>query len=271
MSFSDDRARTLLEVHVPAGEQVEVTRPGIAFAVGVGVESPRARCQHALHAFRDGAGIAAHALHRAGHAERVPEFERPESEAVAPAHGTIDLHDAVRNLRHHARRIDREIAKQVPQKLAGGTVVRHQGAQSRSQVLDAADGFHSGEFHLPGGPVLQRFAVQRPDLLVGAFADALVETLPALFSQPAALHHLLHDFGNAIQLARRVERRGVVQIAQHMDPHVQADHVDQAEAGAFRQADQRPGQRVHFLHREIELLGELCRLWRRRNTRCDCR
>ncbi len=42
-----------------------------------------------------------------------------------------------------------------------------------------------------------------------------------------------------------------------MDPHVEADYVDQAEAGAFGQADQRPGQRVYFFHGEIELSGEL--------------
>ncbi len=67
---------------------------------------------------------------------------------------------------------------------------------------------------------------------------------------------LLHDFRNAIQFARRVERRRLVQIVQYVHPHIEADHVDQPETGALGQADQRPGQRVHFFHAEIELFGE---------------
>ena len=41
-----------------------------------------------------------------------------------------------------------------------------------------------------------------------------------------------------------------------MHPHIEADNVDQAEAGALGQPDQRPRQRVHFLHRVIALFGE---------------
>ena len=111
---------------------------------------------------------------------------------------------------HHARGIDHEVAKQLPQKLPGAVVCRHQRAQPLAQILDAAHGFHRGERRLLRQAILQRLAVQRPDFLVRAFADAFVEALAALFAEPAALHHVLHDFGNAIQLARRVERRRLI-------------------------------------------------------------
>ena len=99
--------------------------------------------------------------------------------------------------------------------------------------------------------------VERADFLVLALAYALVEALAALFAQPAALHHLPHNLRDGVEFARRIIGRRLVEIAQHVHPYVEAYDIDQSEAGAFGQADQRAGERVHFFHRETELPGEL--------------
>ena len=41
-----------------------------------------------------------------------------------------------------------------------------------------------------------------------------------------------------------------------MRPDVEADDIDQAVTGAFRQADERPGERVHFFDRVVVLEGD---------------
>ncbi len=95
--------------------------------------------------------------------------------------------------------------------------------------------------------ILERLAVDGVDFFLRALAHALVETLAALLAQPAALDHALHEIGNHEPVARRIVRHQFVQIAQHVRPHVEADDIDQTEARALWQPDQRAGKGVDSL------------------------
>ncbi len=107
------------------------------------------------------------------------------------------------------------------------------------------------------GVVFEGLAVERPDLFFGAFADAFVEALSALFAEPAAIHHLLHDVGDAVQFTRRIVGRGGVEIAQDVDPDIEADDIDEAEAGTLGQADQGAGEGIDLFDGVAAFLGEL--------------
>ncbi len=82
------------------------------------VERRSARRQHSLDVLGQRAAVLAHALGRVAETERVPGFERPELKRESPAHGAVDLDDAVGNLRNHLRRIEEEIAVEAPEELA---------------------------------------------------------------------------------------------------------------------------------------------------------
>ena len=87
--------------------------------------------------------------------------------------------------------------------------------------------------------------------LAARFADALVESLAGFFAQPLPLDHFLFEIERQEAVAPRIVGNGVIQICADECPHVQADDIEQAEAGAVGKADQRPGERVHFFDGEI--------------------
>src|SRR5262249_2931021 len=114
--------------------------------------------------------------------------------------------------------------------------------------------------------VFERAAVDRPDFFFGALAHALVKTLAGLLAEPAALHHRFENGRDDVEIARGIVRGRLAEIAQHMYPNVDADDVQQAEAGALGQSDDRAGERIHLLNGEIELLGELVYLGAEKTT-----
>ena len=109
--------------------------------------------------------------------QRIPDFERPERVRVAPAHGAVDLHDAVRNLRHHLGGVEDVIAQQLPEKTPGFVIERHEGFQPLGERLDFAHGFERSKAGLVRRMVFERLPVDRVDFAV--FADALIKALSA--------------------------------------------------------------------------------------------
>src|SRR5579863_9450375 len=107
----------------------------------------------------------------------VPYFERPELVRVAPAHGTVDLDNAVRNLRHHLGGVADMLAEQLPEEAANFVVERYEGFQAIRKRLDFAHRFERSEARLVRRMVFEGLAVERVDFTV--FADALVEALAA--------------------------------------------------------------------------------------------
>ena len=99
-------------------EQVEVfvARTGVA---GNLIEGFRAGREHFLDILRNLALLLAHARDGFFDAQRVPQLEGAERIDVAPAHGTVDFDDAIGNLRHHAGRVQHQIAEEPPQERAG--------------------------------------------------------------------------------------------------------------------------------------------------------
>ncbi len=123
-------------------------------------------------------------------AHRIPEFERPERVRVTPAHGAVDLDDAVRNLRHHVGCVTHVVAQQLPEEAPRFVIERDEGFQAIGQRLDFPHRFERGETRLSGRMILKRLAIERMDFAV--FPDAFVEALAGLIAQPAALNDLAH-------------------------------------------------------------------------------
>ena len=226
-SLENDHAGTRFEVAIRRGAEIEIARAGLARAVGGFIERRGARGQHALDIRGQRAAVLLHALGRLAETERVPGFERAELKGESPAHGAVDLDDAVGNLGNHLRRIEEEIAVKAPEELADAIRSGNQRAQALRQIFDNTHRFGGGELHLLRGMILERLAIDGVDLFLGAFADALVESLSALLAEPAALDHALHEIGDDEALARGIVRHKLVQIAQNVRPHVEADDVDQ--------------------------------------------
>ena len=93
-------------------------------------------CSHVL---RESAAVRSR-MRRDGvfEAQRIPQFERPERVGVAPAHGAVDLHDAIGNLRHHAGGVEHQVAEQLPQERAGAVGAATSMRSRSRQVLDIA-------------------------------------------------------------------------------------------------------------------------------------
>ncbi len=78
-------------------------------------------------------------------AERVPQLEGAQLVGVAPAHGAIDLDDAVGDLGDHFGRVEEQVAENFPQEAAGAIVGAQQGAQALAEVFDVAGGLDGSE------------------------------------------------------------------------------------------------------------------------------
>ena len=106
----------------------------VAILVGGAIEGPGALLEHTRHGLRQGQPVALDAARSLRKAQGVPELERAEGMRVAPPHGPVDLHHAVRNLRNPLRRIDHDVSQQPPQKLPGGFGTGGQHTQARGKV-----------------------------------------------------------------------------------------------------------------------------------------
>ena len=167
--------------------------------------------------------------------QRVPQFEGPELVGVAPAHGAIDFDDFVGDFGDAFG----GVAGRGRCRASRGRCRRgrpgDQGSQALRQVFDILRGFGGGEFYLQRRVVFEGVQVDGVDLFF--LADALVETLAGFFAEPAALDHFGVESG-----IRKRSRHGSlgtasIEIGADVGPDVQADDIEQAEAGAVGQAD----------------------------------
>ena len=89
------------------------------------------------------------------------------------------------------------------------------------------------------------------DLFLVAFADAFIEALAALVAQPAALDHLRDEGRQDEAFAPGIVGHGVIEVLGDVRPDIEADDVEQAEAGALGKTDQRAGEGVDFFDGEV--------------------
>ena len=99
--------------------------------------------------------------------------------------------------------------------------------------------------------VFERLAVNGVDFAV--FAHAFEKALAALVAEPAALNHFENERLHFEAFAVRVMFGRVVKVLRDVRPNVNANDVEQSVTGALRQTDQRTGERIHFLNREVML------------------
>ncbi len=85
-----------------------------------------------------------------------------------------------------------------------------------------------------------------------AFFDALVKAAAGFFAQPAAASHLFDQRGNAVEFARFVAGSVVVDIADDVGEHVEADDIGGAKSGRLGPADGGAGAGVHFFDGHAE-------------------
>ena len=100
----------------------------------------------------------------------VPQFERAQFVAVAPAHGAIDLDDAIRDFGNHLRAIEEKIAQHLPQETPGAVVGAEQRADALAQVLDVARGVDGRKPRLLERLVFERLPIEHQDLASVALA-----------------------------------------------------------------------------------------------------
>ncbi len=194
-----------LKLPIVGGRKIEIFGARLARRIRRPVKGFRARAEHAQHPLRQLAAFRRDAPRGRFEPQRIPKFERPERVRIAPAHGAIDLDDAIRNLRHHVRGVANVVAQQLPEKAPGFVVERDEGLQAVGQRLDLPHRFERRETRLIGRMIFQRFAVERMDFAV--FAHALVEALAGLIAQPSA-PIISADKGRELESDRGTDRSG---------------------------------------------------------------
>ncbi len=127
--------------------------------------------------------------------------------------------------------------------------VKH-GEQALHRIVDVASCAERWEAHLLLRLVLERLEVQFQDggLAIRIF-NALVESLAALLTEPAAPHHLEYDFRHAEGLTPGIAWRVLVQVIGHVDQCIQTRKIGGAEDGRPGAPHTWPQDRVHLTHR----------------------
>src|SRR5262249_27403440 len=112
-------ARPLLQFLPRSASEIEVTHSRSAVAIGCFIKAFGPRRQQLLHGRRNVASLRLHPFHCWSYTECIPELERSLGKGKAPAHGAVDLHDAVGDFRHHHGAVGEPVAEKRPQELTG--------------------------------------------------------------------------------------------------------------------------------------------------------
>src|SRR5437762_3373008 len=123
---------------------------------------------------------------------------------IAPAHGAVDLDDAVGDFGEHASGVDNVIAEQLPEQRSGAMGGRNQRAKPLWQILDVPRNLHRRKFGLLYRMIFEGLPIEGVNLL--GHPDALVEALAGLIAKPGARNHLLHEGGDYKPLAKWIAR-----------------------------------------------------------------
>ena len=129
---------------------------------------------------------------------------------------------------------------------------REDGLEARARIVDGARGFERSETRPLPRAIFHGSGVERENFGVGAFFDALVKAAAGFFAEPAAADHLFDERGNAVEFARFVIGRIVVDIANDVGEDVEADDIGGAEGGGLGPADGGARAGVHFLDAHAE-------------------
>ena len=86
--------------------EIEVLGTRLVVAFGVAIKRDHAACESIFRPFgRQHAPLRFEPRDDIDEAERVPQLERPQLVGIAPAHGAIDLDNAVRDFGDHLGRV----------------------------------------------------------------------------------------------------------------------------------------------------------------------
>ncbi len=189
------------------------------------------------------------------YANRIPDFKRPQFMTEAPLLSVVHIHNRLGDLRHTVRSIGQIEGMMMPQVLSGAVIFLHHPFDALTCVLDLTMLAHAVEAYFGWRLVFQRLQVERPQFARAVCpALHLVEAAVRLATEPVTLKQFFAQAGSGgvIQhLARRVVGDRFVQIAGDMRRHIEADQIVQVEGRGLRAANQRPGDGIHFLDREI--------------------
>ena len=225
--------------------------PGADDGRAIALEEGRvAGGQHLVDPGRHRDVARAHLGGRPGHAQRVPGLEGTSLGVETPAHGIVDLDDAVGDLGHAPPRIGADGQGGADDELTApvaGPMLENR-PHARTQVIDVAHLAIQIKARLPGRGVFAGLEVEDPEfLLAGRLLDGLVEPGPAFVAERLCVDEFLERGGNPEQRTLFIINQRLILVAQHVGVHVQADQIGQAERRGLGQSDQRAGERVDFL------------------------
>ena len=193
-------------------------------------------------------------------ANRVPHLERAEFPCESPAHGAVHVDNAVGDFRNAARGVQAGLAEAIPEEAARFVAAlafergRGQHANPLARVFDRLARFDRAELAFSRGAILHLLPVERKDFRVAALLDALVESAARLLAEPSFAIIASSSGGTRYISRDSSSGNALVEIADDVGEHVEADDIRRAERRRIRPADRRPRARVDFLDRHIERL-----------------
>jgi len=138
--------------------------------------------------------------------------------------------------------VEQRRTKRRPKKSAGPALVKKQELHPLGRVLDISSRFEGGDLNRFLRPVAEGPRIEHENFRVRSF----VETLAALFTDPAAFDERLQD-----------SRERDPEICRDVRNDVVSDNVHRSEGGALGPAQRRPCQGVDFLDRVVARLERL--------------
>ena len=153
-------------------------------------------------------------------------------------------------------RIEKEIAEELPQELADAIGSGHQRPQALRQDPRCCARLRPRETSAFARMIFERFQIDGVDLF---FLCRRACRIPGRFFRPASRARSFSSVKSGRQkaVAPGVVRGRLIKIRSDERPDIQADDIEQTEAGAVGQADQRAGERVDFFDGEIAFHREL--------------
>ncbi len=181
----------------------------------------------------------------------LPGLERTQRPAVAPADRQVHVARGLGDIGQMVGAVVEQVAERRPQELRLRVLALAQLGELLRRVLDLQDLDHFRRRSAVGGAVVLLRQIQHYDVLADLAEDAGAD----LLAQCALGDQRLQPLRRGEVLVPRIVGQGVGHGLDNVGHGVQADHIGGAVGRRLRAADQRAGQRVHFVEAQAGLRG----------------
>src|SRR5690606_533276 len=194
------------------------------------------------------------------YSQRIPNLKWPQFPTEACPHGIVYPEKFIRNFGYSMGYIFEQRIMHSAKKRAGFVIPLFINLQPLTNIVFRLGSLQRWFLYLFLLPIFTCLQVEYQNFTVPPFVFYFfIKSLSALLTEPSFIHHLL-DKSRQLEytdsfIRSRIFSQSISDIHQRIQPH----HIGRTESGRFWVTHRRTGEFIHLLHRELQLVHQVCK------------